>query len=244
VEVGSQYEILNSRSLRHLVFPARDFWILLPDVEGIEENAWAPWQYRPSLGMGFVLLCKSDFADMLSDLRRQGLLTWKGDAFRPFGCERWLEYREVQILSPDWDVSAWRGHELFEQLRPTFTLSLSFNGGLRAPDLGGWLADCGPQVIAWSADARVQLRVENLPTDSLIYDDFIPTQEPFTPYWGMSGLHRVEVRSGNQSRQRLIQIVAWKDLEFKRIAEPISLDIGGRTVCGAWIGSATASDAS
>lgn len=57
---GLRLTITSEYELEKLIFPARDFWILVPDPDEPESGIYASWG-TPELGQQFIIVCKKRF---------------------------------------------------------------------------------------------------------------------------------------------------------------------------------------
>lgn len=222
--------------LETMKFPAREFWILTPDPENPDSGVYASWS-RLSLGTPFVLLCQRHLVEQLDYLKSEELINWRtGDPISVWKDEEWLEYRDVQVISEGWKGLSLENENLLRSLQPSHSLGISFRGGLRIPQLRGWLSGYPPEVVVHSfyGEARLEI-VEPLTGDIAVESEYIPTNQPHTiELPSISGTYLLTVESGSDTKETPINIINWTDLEMPEIEER-GIEIGEGTVFGALV---------
>jgi len=152
-------------SIRELVFPEHDFWILVEDPLGPGGGACANWG-PPMFERPFILLCRATLCHLLEHLRDLGVLDWR-DAPVELLNGPWLEYRGCRIRSSGWrvrmsDLDA-SEEGLLRAIRPRTGGAIELNGGLKAPDRReGWMQDYLPSVSIQAVRGTAHVTVTNL----------------------------------------------------------------------------------
>jgi hypothetical protein len=151
-------------SLQHLtqlVFPRRNYWVLVADPLTSGSAAFANWG-MPVLGRSFVVLCRRGLERTMNLLHERNLINWVGDQLRG---EEWREYLGCRILTADWPKLNLPDHaaDLAENLRPRFKTLVYLDGGLRVPhERESWL-ECHPPAVEVLADCgQVRLYCEDM----------------------------------------------------------------------------------
>jgi hypothetical protein len=158
-------EVEGHPSIRELVFPEHDFWILVDDPLGPGGGACANWG-PPMFERPFILLCRANLCHLLEHLRDLGVLDWRDVPVELLNGP-WLEYRGCRISSSCWrvrisDLDA-SEEELLRAIRPRTRGTIQLNGGLQAPDRReGWMEDHLPAVSIQAARSAAQVTVTNL----------------------------------------------------------------------------------
>ncbi|NCC62142.1 MAG: hypothetical protein EOM12_14645, partial [Verrucomicrobiae bacterium] len=71
------FSVKGNQNIQHMVFPKRDYWILMRDPDESEFGAWASWKPTPDLGERFILLSREGaFDDEMRRLRSSKLIDW------------------------------------------------------------------------------------------------------------------------------------------------------------------------
>ena len=154
--------------IRQIIFPDRDFWVLVGDPLAGGTGAFASWGLPPVPDEPFVMLCRPYLREFLDALRLQQLLDWEGQPV-DLGNGTWLEYRGCRVhLTP----CRLRLHEfepieqaLIKKIRPQPGGAIRLEGGLSAPDRqAGWLQTFLPRVVVEVPTGFAGLTVLNLQT--------------------------------------------------------------------------------
>lgn len=160
---GLRLTITSEYELEKLIFPARDFWILVPDPDEPESGIYASWG-TPELGQQFIIVCKKDLLSDLELLQNEQLLKWEDDGlFYPFGEDyNWIEIFGCQILSQAWEAIFSQNLELKNALQPRTKLSISLQNGLCIRHQKCWLNGYEPNVIVYGFYPKVNVEVFDL----------------------------------------------------------------------------------
>lgn len=208
---------------KQLIFPKRDFWLLVPDEEGSE--ALADWS-RPAPGTYFYLLCQRDLAAQMELLRDERLIAWED--VRPVADNPdWLEYAQVLVQSPSWEGVTIPHAELYHALRPVVRLGLSLEGGLRGG--GGWLCTHPPRIVVHGFHPKAQVTLRQALTDNLCWEGEAETNQPLNKLPPLAaGQYLLTAEYGLDSVRRLFRITDWQNLELAE--RQVSYSVA----CGAW----------
>lgn len=212
---GRRYPVLAHDDLEWLVLPKRDFWVLVPDPENQEGDGFATWG-TPSLGVPFMLLCRRELIPQLEHLRNERVLEWAGDPIPVLGSAEWVEVQYCMPVSESWSGIFIDNQSLFEALRPKAALSVSLSGGLRAPDMHGWLEAYGPQITVFGFEPTVDVQIKSVATDHAIFSEEQRSNAPFTYEWPHPGDYIIEADCGGEIATRLVKIVAWDEIESRQ----------------------------
>ena len=258
LDEGVKYELEGVSQLDHLILPAREFWLLVPDPNCPTNNLYATWQDNADLGTPFILLCKDELSAQIEQLRKDERLTWQGQP-RPLAkLPGWLEYVGVQVISENWAGATIENKDLFEALRPKTSLGLVVTGGVRLVERDSWLEGCEPQItiVAFAEKASLEVRLVNpqsvttLPQSTVLHSmtelgnvlnlsgkvdlGEVDTNKPIKIEWPGMGEYIVEANCGADFIEKTIIIRAWQDLELPSI-EPqaqMGLRIGSARLLG------------
>lgn len=225
---GARYPLMGLAGVDAVELPERPFWILVPKPDDPESGLFASWG-PPRLGEPFILLARESLWQDLQLLKDEGLVHWDGEP-RPT-LTGWLELHGFLAVSEAWDGVHTENLQLFLELRPRGTLSISVFGGLRSPS-GAWLEGYGPQVVVHGFEGSGDLVVSagvsmqaipfkvNQPVEGLI--------------WERAGVFLVEAKTNDESSEaRLVRIESWDGLARCTPADPLTQSFGVSTVAGA-----------
>ncbi len=140
---GARYLLSGLPGIDAVELPQRSFWMLVPEPDDPESGLFASWG-PPRLGEPFILLARDSLTRDLQLLKDEGLVHWDGEPRDTL--PGWAELRSFLAVSEAWDGVHTENLQLFLELRPRGTLSISVFGGLRSPS-GAWLEGYGPQVV-------------------------------------------------------------------------------------------------
>lgn len=231
---GARYKIEQPSDLDWLIFPKKQFWILIPDPENPDSGAYASWG-PPQLGTPFILLCQKGLVSQLEDLRNERLIEWKGEPRSLFNREQWVEIINCMVVSQAWSGIFTENPELCDALAPRTSLSVSLSGGLRAPELGGWVDGEGPQITVYGFHAEASVCITRDADEYKVIDRPQQTNRPFTVEWPGPGNYRVEAECGGEIAERLIKIVTWEQLQLASPEHREIVSLGTGHISGAYI---------
>lgn len=215
---GLRLTITSENELEKLIFPARDFWILIPDPDEPESGIYTTWGSL-ELGQKFIILCKKDLLSDLELLQNEQLLKWEKDGlFYPFGKDsNWIEIFGCQILSQAWDGIFPSNLQLKNALQPQNKLSISLQNGLKIGHQKLWVKDYPPDIIVYGFYPRVELEIKNLITEEVIEKKSYQTNIPISIVFPQSGSYFVTASYKNEFAETLIRLEDWHHLEFANI---------------------------
>jgi hypothetical protein len=223
---GLTLKIVTSGSaIREVVFPERDFWLLVSDPLAGGTGALASWDVPPMPGQPFIVLCRPDLQPFLEGLLSLQTLSWEGE---PVSIAKgaWLEYRGCRIPSAPGKVRT-RDLTLTEQallkaIRPTSSGAIRLQGGLQAPDRqGGWLEGCLPRAVVEIHAGFAEVTVLNLQTRQTEPVVRVAANEPLDLPPLSPGFYRIEAAvlpaAGSGERPRplppqILSIRTWDSL--------------------------------
>jgi hypothetical protein len=228
---GFSYEVQGDPWISKLTVPERNFWILVSDPESPASGVFANWK-RPDVGENFLLLCRQECVDQLQILREEDLLTWDHEI--PLGgCyQDWVEYRECMVLNPNWDGVLPLREDLYDELKPVHTASISFQGGLRVADQfgGGWLEGYQPNVTLTAFESRpARVRIANIeypnaiPTELVVKTNEVIADLPKLPP-GIYLLHSIDKQGGRPISPRPLRILDWQLIDCVSARECLKQD--------------------
>jgi len=235
LENGAQYELLGDADFQYLIFPTRDFWILTQEPDNPESGIYVSGS-APDLGTHFILLCKNYLQAQIAHLRNERLVTWLGDPSPLLINPEWVEYRGMMVLSEAWSGVFIKNRDLYESLRPYSSLNISFEGGMRVPNLGAWLAGYGPRITIFTFADTAHLSVRKIGSEQTLFDQEVHKDEPIQIQWPDPGDYIVEASSDTLSRERLVKLLSWDQLSLAAV-EPIqqSMNLGSWRIYGALV---------
>lgn len=234
---GLEIEVEGAEELHKLVLPTRDFWILTPDPNEPDSGIYASWG-KPSLGTSSIILCKESLQSQLNHLKAEGFINWRDDPIPIWNDKTWLEYRDVMVVSEGWGGVSLENDDLLQSLKPKSLLGVSFEGGIRVRQDGGWLVGYGPEITIHSFYSEANLTLidpssnenifirENLKTDSSLYIDW-PKK---------ASIYILRITSGaNAPLERSFALVDWDKLSPAIIEDYPKVSIGVGTISGALV---------
>ena len=231
---GVAYLVDGDPLISELRVPARDFWILTRDRYYDSSGVFAS-RDSPRLGETFLLLCRKEFQVQIDILKDEGLLNWDGDPVELLDYEGWVEYRECQVLSANWDGIIPQNPDLFDELRPRSRASISLQGGLKAGERNAWIEGHCPELWVSSYDRYCQIRVSSVlqPDDEPLMDESISTNMPIRLNNLAGGVYRVEaIDRGRTVDSRYIKVLSWESLEPQEKTGIFGTKVGEHTLHG------------
>ncbi|NEQ71527.1 MAG: hypothetical protein F6K21_39815 [Symploca sp. SIO2D2] len=204
--------IVNSEHLKTLQFPARDFWILVPDPDEPDAGVYATWR-SPQLGQSFIVLCKQALLKDLNLLRDEHLVNWSQE-IQPFHDTPWQELHNFQVLSQTWQGIFIENWELKDALQPKVRLSISLSGGLRTPNQKSWLQGYALNVTVFGFMPTVKLEVLQLPSEKCVqHYKNVKTSQPQSLAFNTVGSYLIRATHGNNVAECFLRIEGWDDLQ-------------------------------
>jgi hypothetical protein len=208
--------VINHNNLEKLIFPAREFWILIRDKEDEDSDIYATWG-SPNLGEQFIILCKQNLMKDLQLLKDEKLLDWS-EEIRPFpDHEDWLELHQCQVLSEAWEGIFPSNLQLKDALQPKTKLSISLKNGLKIPQQKAWLKDYPPDIIIYGFYPNIELEIKDIFTEQIIEHSSQKTNQLISVSFPHSTSYLVTAKARNDFEEILINLKDWEDLEIANI---------------------------
>lgn len=234
IDGGVVLDITGSQTIRKLILPKRDFWILLPDPEYRDSGIFASWEERPELGIPFLLFLKKDLEPDLSTLKNEGMVAWLTE---PKVIGNWLEYSDIVVISDALGGISIANKNLLNQLRPRSSIGISLSGGLKAPSTNAWLVNHGPNITIFTFEKDINLEIVRIGQEE-IYEQFsVNSNDTKKPRWDTPGYYQIRVRSEDDDnfRERQVIILDWSGITLSKPEKHQPLQIGSASIYGAWI---------
>jgi hypothetical protein len=229
---GLTLPIQGMDSIRSLVLPAADFWILPPDPDDVTSGVYASWSDRPILGTCFVLLIRPNLSNDIEHLRSESLVGWNQET----EMDGWIEYSGVMVLSDVWSEARVEHRELVNQLRPRTYMGVALRGGLRDTRSGAWLVGAGPEVIIYAFAKQTSVSLIDLSDNNEVaFFDSLKSGETLPIDWSHAGDFIIRVQAEGQQYERFVRILEWSSVRVGSIEERAALEIGDNAVFGAVI---------
>lgn len=237
VDAPLECSIAGDKHLRSMLFPRRDFWVLVVDPEN-PYGAWASWRPYLELGERVLVLCRAGaFDHEMARFHDAKLIEWE----RRVECSSWVEFQGCMVLSYDWSgfIGTPECRSLAEALAPRAMAGVSLVGGLRDPNQNAWLEGCGPQVKVYGFEREFEVIVTSAHGEECFCDEVarqaVISLPPLAP-----DTYQVEARwSGTRSTSRMFRVISWDNIRehpdphIIRNSSPAAT--GGLTLSGAWI---------
>lgn len=199
-------------NVQKLLFPKRDFWILMRDPED-PYGAWATWKPYLELGEKFMLLCESDLLnEEMGRIRTAKLIDWE----RCMQCDGWIEYHDCMVLSYDWGGfnASPECSSLVDALTPRTIASISFAGGLWDPNQNAWLEGFAPSVKVYGFENSFEVILRSAHDDEVLHEEIERQTELSLPTDLEPGNYKIEASwNGRKVATRLLRIVGWANIQ-------------------------------
>lgn len=212
---GAKYPIIPNTEVEQLIFPARDFWILINDPENSDSSDFASWG-SPSLGTNFILLCKQEVYKDLERLKDEKLINWSGEPQPVDNNSNWIELHQCMVLSQAWDSVFIEHQELKDALQPLEKLSISLSGGLRVSNENAWLENYHPKITIWGCIPKATLEIIDLGTNQTVLKEYIITNQPFVLESLKLGIYILRASFGKESVEKCLRLLSWSELNFSQ----------------------------
>lgn len=232
VDAGARYPLAGLPGIDAVELPQRAFWMLVPEPEDPASGLFASWG-PPRLGEPFILLARETLLRDLQLLKDEGLVVWDGEP--RLTLPGWVELHGFLAVSEAWDGVHTQDPQLFLELRPRSTLSISVSGGLRSPT-GAWLEGYGPEVVVHGFEGTGEIARSDLSGtaagDSVVFQVNVPV----SLQWGRAGTFRVVASTGTEeSPPRLVRVESWDSLQRREPERPEVQVFGEVVVNGATV---------
>ena len=228
---GDAYAVEGGEREMKLVLPQREFWILTQDPYDESSGVFASWG-SPNIGDKFLILCRNSYSYQLESLKRENLIEWDDAATLEYDPD-WTEYRGCRIISTRWTGA--RDSDIFNELRPKSSASISSIGGLRSGRRRDeWMQGYLPQiVVSASGDTKIQLVNVNYPNEPIMDSDAV-SGEPVALPDLEPGTYAIEATvSGRRAAIRNFRVASWDALQADAPNQSYHTQIGDRALNGA-----------
>jgi len=219
VEQALEYDVAGDPVIHKMLFPKRDFWILVRDPEN-HQGMWATWKPYLELGEPLVVLCRRGaLDDEMTRFKEAMLLNWTART----ESDEVIEYQDCMVLSYDWGgfIPSPEGRALADALTPRSMAGISLSGGLRDPNQNAWLEGFPPVLKVYGFDRRFEVAV----TASRGYSRRceIPRQQAVALDRDMEpDTYQIEVKwNDKRAAVRSFRIVPWSSIQEKADLEEI-----------------------
>ena len=215
-EQAIEYDVAGDPVIHKMLFPKRDFWILVRDPEN-QQGVWATWKPYLELGEPLVVLCRSGaFDNEMARFKEAMLLNWTERT----ECDGVVEYQDCMVLSYDWGgfIPSPEGRALANALTPRSMAGISLSGGLRDPNQNAWMEGFPPALKVYGFDRQFEVTVTSARGYSRRSE--IPRQQEVALDRDMEpDTYQIEVRwNGKRAAVRMFRIVPWSSIQ--ELAEP------------------------
>ena len=146
---AGRYKCRGDPVIKEMVFPARNFWVLVQDPEDPTGGEWGTWAEHNEVGEELLIVVRNDprgepFHELMNRLKKHNLIKWHERA----QCPEWTEYRNCVVDCYDLEtVRPPAGTEsLWERLKPSRKASIKLSGGLPVRNPSGWLQYFPPTI--------------------------------------------------------------------------------------------------
>lgn len=210
-----------SESFEEIVFPKRDFWMLVqdPDAPGAGLYGTWTWNSNPDLGQKFILLCKTSLTNQLEILQSEGIIAWK--SIEPIWDEsEWVEFTDMMVISQGWGGVRIPDENLLHSLKPNSNLGVQFDGGIRIND--AWVCNYHPNIIVSSFYNKAKYEIVDPLTNQTIAETVeLPTNQLVDfSLPNCKGTYLLIVNSGPDIVEKRINIIEWADLQNANLNHP------------------------
>jgi hypothetical protein len=229
---GLSLEVVTPGSpIRHVIFPERDFWLLIGDPLAGGAGAMASWDSPPVPGQPFVVLGRPHLWPLMETLCFLEALAWEGEPVELVK-DVWLEYRGCRIPPAPGRLRL-RDFTLEEQslikaIRPQSAGAIRLLGGLTAPDRqAGWMEGCLPRAVLEIPTGFAEIRILNLQTREVETVARVAANDPLELPSLAPGFYRIEASilstasAADRTRSlppQILSIRSWDSLACARLA--------------------------
>lgn len=163
---ADHYKCRGDSVIKEMIFPARNFWILVQDPEDPTGGEWGTWAKPSEVGEELLVTVRNDpqgrpCHELMNLLRKHNLIKWHEHS----ECGGWTEYRNCVVYCYDWEtLQPPTGAELlWERLKPSRKASIRLIGGLPVLNPSGWLQYFPPtiEVIGFVKELCCRLKEHN-----------------------------------------------------------------------------------
>jgi hypothetical protein len=195
-----------------MLFPKRDFWVLVRDPEN-PQGTWASWKPYLDLGEQLLLLCRRGAFDAeMARFRAAKLVDWTERT----ECADWVEYHGCMVLSYDWGgfIATPECRSLVDALAPRTMAGVSLSGGLRDPNQNAWIEGFPPSLKVYGFERQFEVVVTSAHGVEVFREDVARQSEVALPRDLEPDTYQIEARwSGKRATVRVLRIVPWSSLQ-------------------------------
>jgi hypothetical protein len=206
-----EFDVLGDPVIRKMLFPKRDFWVLVRDPEN-QQGVWATWKPYLELGEPLLVLCRDGAVDNeMARFREAKLVDWTARA----ESDGVVEYQGCMVLSYDWGgfISSPECRALADALAPRSMAGVSLVGGLRDPNQNAWLEGFSPAAKVYGFDHEFEIAVTSSRGYSFRREAPRQQEVPLNPDME-PGTYQIEVRwNGKRAAVRMFRIVSWSSIQ-------------------------------
>lgn len=212
VDQAVEWRVHGDPCVQKLLFPGRDFWVLVHDPEN-PQGAWASWKPYLELGEQWLLLCRSGAFDAeMERFRAAKLVEWTERVEHA----EWVEYHGGMVLSYDWGgfISDPDCRALADALTPRAMAGISLSGGLRDPNQNAWLEGFAPLLRVYGFEREFEIVVTSSRGAEVFRQDVARQIDALLPGDLEPDSYQIEAkRSGTRVAMRAFRIVSWDVLQ-------------------------------
>jgi hypothetical protein len=212
VEEALECSVVGDPAVSKLLFPRRDFWLLMRDPE-IPHGAWATWKPYLELGEKLLVLCREGpFDAEMNRFKDEKLLDWTDRV----ALEGYIEYHGCMVLSYDWGgfIGAPECRALADALTPRTMAGISLLGGLRDPNQNAWLEGFPPVLKVYGFERHFELVVTSA-HGGIVFREEVPRQQEITlPQDLGPDTYQTEVKwNGKRVAMRMFRVTRWANIQ-------------------------------
>jgi hypothetical protein len=206
-----EFDVVGDPVIRKMLFPRRDFWVLVQDPEN-QQGVWATWKPYLELGETLLLLCRTGAMDNeMARFKEAKLVDWTARV----EADGVIEYQGCMVLSYDWGgfISRPECRALADALAPRSMAGVSLVGGLRDPNQNAWLEGFSPSVKVYGFDKEFELVITS--SQGYAWRKEVPRQHevPLDPDLE-PGTYQIEVRwNRKRAAVRMFRIISWSSIQ-------------------------------
>jgi len=212
VDSAVEHKVVGDLGVQKLLFPRRDFWVLVRDPEN-PQGAWASWKPYLELGEQLLLLCRSGAFDAeMTRFRAAKLIEWTERVERA----DWVEYHGCMVLSYDWGgfIATPECRALADALAPRAMAGVSVSGGLRDPNQNAWIEGFAPSLKVYGFERQFEVVVTSADGAEVFREDVARQNEVALPRDLEPDTYQIEAKwSGKRATVRVLRIVPWRSVQ-------------------------------
>lgn len=238
IDESIEYTVIGDSIITKMIFPSRDFWIVVCDPEN-PYGAWATWKPYLAIGEHCLVLCREGiFEEEMTRFRKEKLLEWD----QSIKVQGWVEYHGCMVLSYDWSgfISSENCQPLAAALTPRSLAGVSLIGGLRDPNQNSWLYGYPPAAKVYGFEKAFEMIVKSSKGESIHHGEIPNQQELSLPATLPPGTYFIEIEwNSRRIAGRTFRISSWEKInehpEPKEIINKSPTATGGIPLRGAII---------